>query len=229
MQIQKLSTTSENLSSILETKFTNDLLITKVLNCPYCAVVSDHRKIDAQMFNLNMGEKMLIVSWECSLCKKKHLQFHRLNLSYLTYDFLSSYPPINLLLKDNQFSEISPRFHEIYSQALLCENYNMFDLAALGLRTSLEVLCKDFAIAKLGATIDDVKDLKLADTIHKYYPDNALNNSANVIRILGNDYAHYESKYSQVDYFTLRKYFDAFLSLLEIKLNALTPIDEIHQ
>ena len=43
-------------------------------------------------------------------------------------------------------------------------------------------------------------------------------NTADVIRILGNDYAHYERKYPEHDFELLKRYMDIFINLVETKI-----------
>lgn len=51
-------------------------------------------------------------------------------------------------LFDKKIDEISPKFNEIYKQALAAEVSNLNEIAGLGYRKSLEFLIKDIAIQK---------------------------------------------------------------------------------
>ena len=112
----------------------------------------------------------------------------------------------------------SPGFIFSYNQALRAEIRGDIELAAIGFRHSLECLVKDYAIKECGADEAKVNKTKLIDAISQYLEEKDLVSTADVIRILGNDYTHYERKYPQIDFDLLKRYMDIFIKLIETKL-----------
>lgn len=96
--------------------------------------------------------------------------------------------------------------------------YNQnFELAAIGFRSSLEILVKDYAIQELGEPAETVAKQSLCNAIATYLQQADLVNTADVVRILGNDYTHYKRKYPEHDFVLLKKYMEIFLSQIEVK------------
>lgn len=112
---------------------------------------------------------------------------------------------------------ISPKFIDMYNQALQSEHAGNIELAAIGYRASLEVLVKDFAINELHEPANNVEEKKLFDAISQYLNQPDLINTADVVRILGNDYTHYKRKYPQHDFELLKGYMDIFLKQIEVQ------------
>ena len=69
--------------------------------------------------------------------------------------------------------------------------------------------------------VDD--EVEIADLIALYLENEELANSADVIRILGNDYTHYDRKRPEFDFELLKKYVEVFVTLIEAKLKGCFP------
>ena len=59
---------------------------------------------------------------------------------------------------NDTLATISPRFIDMYNQALQSEYAGNIELAAIGYRASLEVLVKDFAINELHEPANNVEE-----------------------------------------------------------------------
>lgn len=92
----------------------------------------------------------------------------------------------------------------MYNQALQAEYNQNFELAAIGFRSSLEILVKDYAIQELGEPAETVAKQSLCNAIATYLQQADLVNTADVVRILGNDYTHYKRKYPEHDFVLLK-------------------------
>ena len=123
---------------------------------------------------------------------------------------------------DELIEKISPRFIEVYNQALRAKDNKDLNLAAIGYRSALEILIKDYAINELNEPPEKVIKLKLFEAISNYLPENMLS-TADVVRILGNDHTHYERKYPELDFNLLQKYMDIFINLVQTKLLIANP------
>ena len=90
-------------------------------------------------------------------------------------------------------------------------------MAAIGYRHALECLVKDYAIIELKKDREEVVKKTLAEAIGEYLGEKELVATADVVRILGNDYAHYERKYPEHDFALLKNYMRIFIGLIETK------------
>lgn len=128
------------------------------------------------------------------------------------------YPPISPNVYTNEYlSAISERFILIYNQALRAEFNGDYELAATGMRSALEILIKDYAIKELDQPKEEVAKKDLFKAISEYLKQPELINTADVIRILGNDYTHYDRKYPQHDFDLLKGYMEIFLKQIEVQ------------
>lgn len=218
---QPISFKDTSRNNLLQSSYTVNPTIPKLLNCPYCGVIGNHNKLGAREYQFDTDRFFLVSHWKCTHCEKSHVQYVDENLQEKNATFIASYPGISITFFGETFKNVSPRFQDYLSQALFCDYHNHYDLAAIGLRSALEILCKDFALKYCEAP-EKIKNDKLVDVIHNYFKEAELNNTANIIRILGNDYTHYERKYSEEDYRLLKKCFVSFLNILSYRYLALT-------
>ena len=105
----------------------------------------------------------------------------------------------------------------MYNQSLKAESNGHYELAAIGFRTSLEILIKDYAITELNLSEDDVAKKNLFNAISEYLNQDNLIKTADVIRILGNDFTHYERKYPEHDFELLKGYMNIFVKQIEVQ------------
>ena len=138
-------------------------------------------------------------------------------------DFVDFFPRNNQEYSNELLQPISPRFISAYNQALRAEERQDIELAAIGYRHALECLIKDFAIKELNLNYDEVVKKSLCDAIKLYLEEKDLVSTADVIRILGNDYTHYERKYPEFDFALLKQYMEIFIKLVETRVLIMHP------
>lgn len=112
-------------------------------------------------------------------------------------------------LDKNEFSpsirKISPKFIEIYHQAMIAESEGLNEIVGLSLRKSFEFLIKDYIISTLESNdtgiIEKVKiELKFQKLLKEYFQDNAkILDLSSRVAWLGNDEAHYIRKHINHD------------------------------
>ncbi|MSA02943.1 DUF4145 domain-containing protein [Lactonifactor sp. BIOML-A3] len=119
--------------------------------------------------------------------------------------------------KNDILSNISERFINMYNQSLQAEFVENIELAAIGYRSALEILVKDFAVIELNKTHDEVVKKSLCSAIGEYLAQPELVQTADVIRILGNDYTHYQRKYPEHDFTLLKGYMEIFIKQIEVQ------------
>lgn len=191
--------------------------------CPYCGMGVDAPILKKDTYALNSGHRLLVANCRCTSCEK---------IFFFTYEYCSdaqdfvpvTYPSVSFTPYSNEILEtISPRFIDMYNQALLAEFNSNYELAAIGYRSALEFLIKDYAINELGKKASEVSSKKLCDSIGIYLHQEELVKTADVVRILGNDFTHYQRKYPEHDFKLLKKYMDIFLSQVEAQYMIMHP------
>lgn len=186
----------------------------KPATCPFCGYGVDASFEEKKTYSFN-EKYILAATCRCTSCGK-------------TFFFASEYkkdsiftpvqiPTISFTpYKNERLANISERFINMYNQALQSEFVSNIDLAAIGYRSALEILVKDFAIHELGKKAEEVSKKNLCTAISEYLNQPDLVTTADVVRILGNDYTHYQRKYPQHDFELLKGYMEIFLKQIEV-------------
>jgi hypothetical protein len=216
--IEPLFITKE-LYSYIKNPENEDVVFRKPQTCPHCGINTDSlfvSSIQRTYEERAAAGQLIIFAWRCTACAKLYASFHNLKNGACSY--LDMFPKINSSFEDKQIERVSPRFIEMYNQALRAEDNNDYNLAAVDMRSALEILIKDFAIVCLNEDRDTVINLKLFDAISKYFYNKDVLKVADVIRILGNDHTHYERKYPECDYELLKSYMDIFIGQIRTQI-----------
>lgn len=191
--------------------------------CPHCGFANSPTRI-IHTIHPYVESNLQVFSWNCTNCHKTYVTGHtRKDISDKNLQFLFIFPNFQARVFPALISEMSPRFVEIFNEASASENLGNLTVAGIGYRLSMELLIKDYAIKELGKDTSKVTDQKLFDAIGEYLPDYDLKTAADVIRIKGNDYAHYFVKYSHVDFDLFKDYMNIFIDLISVKLKLLHP------
>lgn len=188
----------------------------KPATCPHCGFGTDATFLNKTVFDFE-SKFLLLATCKCTSCQKT---FFFLCEREPKGDgkFIYMHPSISFSpFKSNILEKISPRFIEMYNQSLQAEFAKSYDLAAIGFRTSLEILIKDFAITELYIPEDEAAKKTLCDAISSYLGQTDLLKTADVVRILGNDHTHYKRKYPQHDFDLLKGYMDIFLKQIKVQ------------
>lgn len=158
-------------------------------------------------------------------CDKPTYALYSVNLTGRTGEFLSLYPAFEKKAPlPESLYKISPRFVELYNNCYSAEQKGYFELAGSGYRNALEILIKDFAINELHESESEVCKKKLAQAIESYTPNVRLAQSADVVRILGNDYTHYQRRYEDIDFQLLKRYLQIFIDNIDCEYLIRNPI-----
>lgn len=193
----------------------NKLIEIPVL-CPNCGVSNN----PATTF-VGSIDKMAFFKHRCTLCDKFHYSLQEYKSDQGTCRAL--YPnqqPSNL---PPQIVSFSPRFVKMYRDAEFAEDNDSIDLAGIGYRASLEILLKDYALEFKLDSYEEIAQTTLNNAISKYFrTDIDTQSAADVVRILGNDYAHWEQKEDR-DIEVLKSYLDIFVQIIKTKLMLKNP------
>ncbi len=90
---------------------------------------------------------------------------------------------------------ISPRFASVYNQAAVAQHGGLDEVAGTGYRRALEILVKDYLIAKDPGNRDAYCKDYLGNCIKKFPNNSTIQELARRANILGTDFAHYERRY----------------------------------
>ena len=209
---QKLNFGGNNVESLIET----------INKCPYCNNLVTPKYVQNTCFAWNEKNKHLyIFHWMCpnAICDKHFITFNEITTNKTAkekyFKYIEHYPNTIKKLFSNNLKQMSPRFIDLYNQSLTSQSIGNFDLSAIGYRAALEVLIKDYAKDILKRPVEEINDKDLFNSIKDYIPEFTV--SADVVRILGNDYAHYIQRYDETDFHILIHYMKIFINLMESK------------
>lgn len=212
---------------VFSTKTTNNTFnnsawtfpLEKPMLCPHCNAYEDGQILDRHYWSYIDGLSFGVVVYRCTHCNKPYLVVYKIDISARKTSFEQFFPSYQTEeYKNPLLNEVSPHFIDAYNQALRAESVKDFELAAIGYRHALECLVKDYAIKELEKNESEVARKTLNDAIGDYLDERALVATADVVRILGNDYAHYERRYPEHDFMLLKSYMQIFIHLVETKL-----------
>ena len=190
----------------------------KPMLCPHCNAYEDGQILDKHFWSYIDGCYMGVVVYRCTHCGNPYLVTYKIDPKAKMTTFEQFFPSYHAEeYRNERLQEMSPRFIEAYNQALRAEAINDLELAAIGYRHALECLVKDYAIIELKKDREEVVKKTLAEAIGEYLGEKELVATADVVRILGNDYAHYERKYPEHDFALLKNYMRIFIGLIETK------------
>lgn len=122
---------------------------------------------------------------------------------------------------DNELERLSPKFIEIYNQALAAETSKLGEIAGLGYRKALEFLVKDYAISLKPSEEEKIKDMPLAKCIKTYIDNQRITELAEKSVWLGNDQAHYVKKQSDYDIADMKQFIQALVYFVSMDLTVL--------
>lgn len=179
--------------------------------CPHCGFGTDAPLVQKDTFSFN-GHHLFSTACGKYFFFACEYDSGKTDYAPIVYPNIAFTPYSNNILE-----KISPRFIDMYNQALQSEFHKNIELAAIGYRSALEILVKDYAISELGLNPEEVSSKKLCSAIGTYLNQEELVKTADVVRILGNDYTHYERKYPQHDFELLKGYMEIFLKQIEVR------------
>lgn len=193
----------------------------KPMSCPYCGVFTDAQAKKADFFPLTGEQTAVVVTFKCTRCNKQFIAV------YIKENHCYTLNTIIPIAENDEvhegLKEVSPEFERIHQQAYRAELRGDIDLAAIGYRTALEVLVKDFAIKVLGEKEEEVARKKLAQAIEDYSGSIELLSTSDVVRMLSNDYTHYLKKYENISFETLKHYYNVTIAAFGMRYDARHP------
>lgn len=182
--------------------------------CPHCnysisSKVETHTQVKANY--------TFAVIFSCPNCSEFFVElFKSVDLKYA---FSVGYSINKTIDKDipNEIKVFSPKFIEIYTQALTAESNNLNEIAGLGLRKAIEFLTKDYLIRFIKEDESLISSLPLGRAINKI-PNPLIKPLIERIVWLGNDEAHYIKKHLDRDIHDMKKFIKALYTIINTEL-----------
>lgn len=196
--------------------------------CPNCGKINNPQS-SIEGHTHYSGFKIIYMRHHCPSCQKDHWSIQKVFPDSDDSDpQLLTYTPSNSLRQfEKRISDFSPRFVDMYHQAEQAENNGNIELAGIGYRAAEEILIKDFAVKFSSDDVEKVSKYTLNSAIGHYFKDSdALGVSADVVRINGNDYAHWNRPQNfdtNQKLQELKAYLDIFISQINVKLMIKNP------
>ena len=154
---------------------------------------------------------------KCNVCFKYSLTLQQKNDDQTK--LLALYPKEQERYFDPLINKLSPRFVAMYNSAFQAEQSDSPELAGIGYRAAMELLIKDYALDFELASYEEIAKKNLNRSIDTFFKnDDGAFISADVVRLLGNNYAHWDKKEEQLDLQTLKAYLDLVLQSIYAKL-----------
>ena len=199
-----------------------DMLIEKPLVCPLCGERNDPAPKENHVFAAAHNKPYITIKYQCNTCLGIFLSTYDVDLNAKSATFGSFHPTLSVSYENQHLQDVSPRFIEVYKQSLTADNSGHFALAAIGYRSAVEFLIKDYLVKFRDVAEKDVVKLSLFDAAGKYLPQEMVN-TADVVRILGRDYVHYDVRHPDIDFSVLRDYTKLIIDQIALAVRVSNP------
>ena len=190
----------------------------KPATCPHCGTGTDAVSTAREIFAYSGSSNLLLSAAKCTSCHRTFFFANLRESGNSDAEVVCMYPDKNIVYENDTLKKVSPRFIRMYNQALYAEKNGDTELAAIGYCTALTTLIKDYAIGVLGKPAEEVASRNLYQVIGDYLLQKELINTPDLIRILGDDYVHYNDRYPTRDLVILKGYMEIFLKQIEMQL-----------
>ena len=196
----------------------------KPITCPRCGIGTDGPIVNGNKTKYGLDSSWaVVISITCTHCEQSFLALYEISVDKSSLNYLGCYPAPSGTELHAGLSQLSPRFAAMHKQSERAELDGLHEIAAIGYRTALEILVKDFAINELKLDPKDVARKKLAAAIGSYLHQENLVKTADVVRLLGNDFTHYQREYPEHDFTVLKRYYKIFIDLVATQYDIMHP------
>lgn len=192
-------------------------------SCPHCHFANQPIK-NSHVLSKYDGGYLQLFSWKCTQCSEDYVTGHtRKDTNDKSSQFLFIYPTLQPKEFSDFINNLSPRFVDIYKEANWSEQNGNLTVAGMGYRLALEILVKDYAIKEKEIPEDEASKKSLFNAIEDYLPHAEHIIAADVVRLKGNDYAHYKEKLESVEFSEMKFYLDTLIDLINVQLKLKYP------
>jgi len=156
-------------------------------------------------------------------CKKRFYSIHKvggvengIHSSVLLYSYPRYYD--ELLPKFDKLLEFSPEFAKAYGQAFNAQCRDDEELAAVGYRNAAEILIKDYAMAFLSASVEEVGEKSLAQSINAYLECEREKAAPYIFKCFGDAATHYPPREQHIGFNDFLMYYEIFMHTMTEKI-----------
>lgn len=183
--------------------------------CPHCGITV--QCIVMADYTPTWNRRSIIYLVRCLNCDNPFATYQD---EFAAEEKIIRYPNSCKRIFDSEIASLSERFCNIYNQALFADTNGCLDIAGMGYRKALEVLIKDYLIHFKKEDPETIKNMSLSNCIQNKIDNPNLKTTASRSAWLGNDYAHYTTKFIDIDkdINDLKRYIDATLHWISLEL-----------
>ena len=185
--------------------------------CPHCRRAIGVQPSECVALPYEKTGSAIILSYRCRACHRSFLVVSHRETDGQDLELIEVVPVAKDFERFPKLKEISPEFCGINEEAYSAYNRGWFRLAAIGFRTAIEVLMKDFLISKNAGGEEEIVKLRLNDLIEKYFKHMAMGEFARAIQVLGNDCTHYIRKHEDYNPEDVERFYKMFVTLLSLQ------------
>lgn len=187
--------------------------------CPMCGAVIKPSLLSSEVCPDNLGANFGVCTFLCLHCYKPFIAHYSLGKDNNDPLFVAPKMTVRRTF-EQQISILSPRFVEIYNQALEAETLELDEIAGMGYRKSLEFLIKDFLISKPENQKETIEKMELGNCIANKIDNPKLKALASRAVWIGNDFTHYTRRFDEYDVADLKRFIDNALLWIAAELGA---------
>lgn len=224
------------LQQIVKINKNNSVLVFKPSECNYCNKGVDLIVCNACFIHF-YSELVLCVLYKCPICQQIILCKYQLPQSIINnFDIpISPFETLGGVGINKEFSneikELSPSFVKIFNDSYKAEQAGLTEIVGLGYRRAFEFLIKDYVLAKENTeeNKETVKSLQLSNLINNYFPDGEIKELLSRATWIGNDFAHYEAKHSDINLEDLKQLILLSVSKIDESIKTKKYIEKIQR
>ena len=189
--------------------------------CPQCKHAIKPQPLHVALYSDNQNKYFITALYLCKHCYRTFVTLATTN----TGDPANPQPLLycgpskhEVKMFSQELTEVSPRFVEIYNQALAAEDAGLDQICGIGYRKALEFLIKDYLIHKDPDSRDTIEKMELGNCIANKINDEDLKAVAQRCAWLGNDETHYYRKFEEYGLEDLKGLLEATIFWVSMKL-----------
>lgn len=216
-------------------KVNDNVIVFKPSECSCC-----NKGVDLILCNAFIEDcsssSVLCVSFKCPVCQNIIICKYILNIDIYNHVIPRSMYPFEILGGkglnkefSNEINELSPAFVKIFNDAYRAEQIGLIEVVGLGYRRAFEFLIKDYAINQEITEVnkESIKRMQLSQVINNYFPDGEIKSLLTRATWIGNDFAHYETKHSDIKLEDLKELLLLSVSRIDETLKTKKYIEKI--
>ena len=189
--------------------------------CPRCHLgISATVEANSNLTTTDGVTQFFSVIFSCPVCLQHFVEIYEtFKENYKYFGYPIGYVPYQIIDKEvpEKIKNFSPKFFDIYSQALTAEDNKLFEISGMGFRKSIEFLIKDFLIEILSKPKEEITKLPLQQAINLIDNDR-IRTLATASLWLGNDETHYSRKHLDRDTQDMKNFIVALYSFINYEL-----------